>query len=71
MDLLGELDDATTLLAVAFVETALVDAGVDALAVLDRDAWNAEEGVASFTTATMNQRAWRALMPQALWGIER
>ena len=49
----------------------LVDAGVDALTVLDRDAWNAEEGVASFTTATMNQRAWRALMPQALWGIER
>ena len=29
------------------------------------------EGVASFTTAAMNQRAWRALMPQALWGIER
>jgi hypothetical protein len=55
----------------AAINARLGEAGLDALTVLDRDAWNEQEGVASFTTAVFNQRALRALMPQALWGLER
>ncbi|MFK8016437.1 MAG: glycosyl hydrolase [Gammaproteobacteria bacterium] len=52
------------------INSRLSDAGLDTLASLDRDEWNQDAGVASFTTATVNRAAWRTWLPQALWGLE-
>ncbi|MEN7341959.1 MAG: glycosyl hydrolase, partial [Pseudomonadota bacterium] len=53
------------------VNAKLNAAGMEALTVLDREAWNADEGVASFTTASMTRAAWRLWLPQALWGLQQ
>ncbi|MDJ0654037.1 MAG: hypothetical protein QNJ40_07790 [Xanthomonadales bacterium] len=53
------------------INQRLTKAGLDNIAVLDREAWNEKEGVARFSTVVMARSAWRALLPQALWGIEK
>ena len=72
-ELAAALDTSAPLLGerLAAMNARLSEAGVDAVTPLDRDAWNEEEGVASFTNAALNRRALRALLPQALWGVER
>ncbi|MEM8982987.1 MAG: glycosyl hydrolase, partial [Pseudomonadota bacterium] len=54
----------------AAINERLATAGLDSLVSLSRDAWNEEEGVASFNTAVLNRHALRVLLPQALWGLE-
>ncbi|MEM9533547.1 MAG: glycosyl hydrolase [Pseudomonadota bacterium] len=52
----------------AAINERLSAAGLEAITALERDAWNEEEGVASFASAAA-QAGWPVLLPPALRGL--
>jgi hypothetical protein len=43
----------------------LAEAGLEEITTLDRDAWNEEEGMASFSAA-VGKHFWRVSLPQGI-----